>query len=130
MNFEQFWELYDKKVGKKPCESRWKRLTKKQIEKIAIHLPLYVESTPVKQYRLNPKSYLNQHAWNNEIIVRVSGVQKDALKTNKTFIDHYDREYARKLPTHQLPLYWAHLRSLGWRPVQTHGSGTIWVEGQ
>jgi DNA-binding MarR family transcriptional regulator len=66
--FEEFWGLYDKKTGKEIAYAKWKKLTKKEIAKIFETLPAYLESTPNKQYRKNPATYINQKVWNDEII--------------------------------------------------------------
>lgn len=69
VDFEDFWNLYGKKTSdKKKTFSRWKRLTKKEKEIIFETLPAYVKSTPVKQYRKNPLTYLNSSGWEHEII--------------------------------------------------------------
>lgn len=69
ISFNEFWDLYDKKVGNKnKIELKWKRLS--DAERIAImqHIPLYKNAQPNKQYRKNPESYLNDRSWNDEII--------------------------------------------------------------
>ena len=67
--FNDFWNLYDKKVGKKTTVSlKWQKLPYKTKLKIMEHLPEYVASTPNKTYRKDPQTYLNNEAWDNEII--------------------------------------------------------------
>lgn len=67
--FEDFWNTYDKKVGdKKKLEIKWSRYTQKIKDKIINYLPEYIMSTPEKQYRVNPQTFLNQERWENEII--------------------------------------------------------------
>lgn len=66
--FNDFWKLYDKKIDWEDCEKKWLKLNQSEKEKIIDHLPAYVESTPEKQYRKNPETYLNDRAWENEII--------------------------------------------------------------
>ena len=65
--FDEFWELYNKKNGKKKCLTRWKYLKKSDIDKIFHHLPAYIQSTPDTTYRKNPLTYLNGEHWNDEI---------------------------------------------------------------
>jgi hypothetical protein len=67
-DFEKFWELYNKKADKKECLAKFKKLSKKDIEQIFIHVPKYVLSTPDVQFRKNPKTYLNNRSWENEIL--------------------------------------------------------------
>lgn len=68
-SFQDFWDLYDKKTDSKvKCEKKWNRLSQNIREEIMQHLPYYVMSTPDKQYRKNPSTYLNNHGWTHEII--------------------------------------------------------------
>jgi hypothetical protein len=66
--FEIFWNLYDKKIEKDKCESKWNKLTDKERENIINYLPKYKLSTPDKQYRKNPETFFNNKTWNDEII--------------------------------------------------------------
>jgi hypothetical protein len=81
--FDEFWNLYDKKVGRKKCIQKWKRL--KECDKYLImeHLPYYIESTPNKQYRKNPETYLNGECWHDEVIFyeHVKKIQVNDAKT-------------------------------------------------
>ena len=66
--FEKFWNLYDKKEDRIKCEGKWNRLTNKERENCITNLPAYIVSTPDKQFRKNPATYLNNKSWENEII--------------------------------------------------------------
>ena len=66
--FELFWNMYDKKTGKEKCQKKYEKLNEKTRELIFEHVLKYIEAQPNKQYRKNPESYLNQKAWNDEII--------------------------------------------------------------
>ena len=75
--FEDFWNLYDYKVGNKiKTQKNWESL--KDEERLAIikHLPLYVNSTPDKQFRKHPLTYLNNRGWEDEIVSLSNGVKK------------------------------------------------------
>ncbi len=65
--FAEFWNLYGKKTDSKKCEAKFKKLTKAQVDLIFEKLPAYVKSTPDKQYRKNPITWLNNESWNDEI---------------------------------------------------------------
>ena len=67
--FNQFWESYGLKTGKKICEQKWKRLKLDDIKLILAHVPRYVMSTPDIKYRKHPKTYLHGECWNDEIIL-------------------------------------------------------------
>ena len=74
-SFSEFWDLYDKKVGKKDVlEKKWLKLTEKEREEAMKYIPPYKETTPDKQFRKNPESFLNQKAWNDEIITTSNSV--------------------------------------------------------
>jgi hypothetical protein len=66
--FDDFWDLYAKKVDRPKCEKKWQKISQGVREKIMQHLRYYVDSTPDPQYRKNPATYLNNQSWENEII--------------------------------------------------------------
>lgn len=75
-SFEDWWNTYDKKCGRKKAEARWNRLP--SFEKIACMkaTPAYVRATPDKVYRKHPLTYLNGECWNDEIIIKRSDEQQ------------------------------------------------------
>lgn len=80
--FNVFWDKYNKKVDRHKCLLKWHRLTEKEIEQIFQHVEKYVESTPDKQYRKNPLSYLNAKSYQNEIIDKTATVnEKKSVST-------------------------------------------------
>lgn len=68
IKFNKFWNLYSKKVERKKCEAKFRRLKSSEIDSILIHVPTYVKSTPDERYRKNPLTYLNGECWNDAII--------------------------------------------------------------
>ena len=66
--FETFWKDYDKKVGKPKCENKWKSISEADRKLIMENIPKYKESQPNKKFRKDPHAYLNQQAWNDELI--------------------------------------------------------------
>jgi len=86
--FEAFWNVYDKKTDKVSCEKKFFNLTENEKDLIMNHITKYVLSTPDKQYRKNPETYLKNKCWNDEIIKpiikpsntgRISGGQNDGF---------------------------------------------------
>jgi hypothetical protein len=73
-----FWNTYDKKVNKSKCFSKWQKLKAEDKEKIKGHIPAYVKSTPDKQYRKHPLTYLNNESWNDEVYTKQPGNQNNA----------------------------------------------------
>ena len=69
--FEVFWKLYGKKVGRTQCEPYYEsHVGEEDRKKILESINTYVESTPDKQYRKNPLTWLRQKAWDNEVIIK------------------------------------------------------------
>lgn len=67
--FARAWDLYQKKVGcKEKLEKKWNSMSQKDRKAAIEHIPLYVISQPDKQYRKNFQTFLNQRAWEDEII--------------------------------------------------------------
>jgi hypothetical protein len=75
--FSEFWVLYGKKVDTKKCEAKFNKLTKTEVEALFSKLPDYIKSTPDKQYRKNPVTWLNGKCWNDEIQFQLSGNQSN-----------------------------------------------------
>ena len=101
--FEDFWELYDKKVGKKSkIEKKWLKLSQATKEEIMAYIPNYILSQPNKKYRLNPETFFNNDAWENELIFdklpTVNGQTKEVIEKNleqvpSSFIDEIRGAY-------------------------------------
>ena len=66
--FDDFWDLYDKKVGLQACQKKWARLTNQDRTDIMAYIPRYKESKPDKQFRKDPATFLNNRSWEDEII--------------------------------------------------------------
>ena len=67
--FERAWNLYDKKVGcKAKLEKKWNSMSQKDRKAAIEYIPLYVIATEDKKYRKNFQTFLNQRAWEDEII--------------------------------------------------------------
>lgn len=77
--FEAFWLMYDKNVGKELSQKVWNSLTQSDKEAIMMSLPRYVESTPDKVYRKNPLTYLNGKHWEDEIVNRETNSTKNTV---------------------------------------------------
>jgi hypothetical protein len=68
-SFENVWTMYGRKGNKKTSNRRWDALTNKAKQLAITHIPRYVDSTPNIQYRKNFETYINQEAWNDEILL-------------------------------------------------------------
>lgn len=69
-DFEVFWDLYGKKVGRVKAEQKWHKLKPEEQEQVLEHVPAYVSSTPEVKFRKDPSTYLNGRCWEDEIINR------------------------------------------------------------
>lgn len=93
VEFEAFWNLYDKKVGDKDkIVKKWNALSDHEREAAMEYIPKYISSRPEKQFRKDPSTFLNNKSWNDEIIAAdkrkaVSGIylQTDVYKPENTF---------------------------------------------
>jgi len=71
IGFDSFWNLYDKKVGKKEkIQGKWNKLSIADKQKAIEYIPKYKESQPNKQYRKNPETFLNNRGWDDELIFK------------------------------------------------------------
>lgn len=77
--FELFWELYNRKVGKNECLRLWGKIKDEDKKKIFETLPAYVNSTPDKQFRKHPATYLRNKSWEDEIVI----FHKEEIITNQ-----------------------------------------------
>ena len=66
--FEDFWNAYDKKVGKPKSEKKWNKLSLKNKLLIMEYIPKYKLAQPNKKYRKNPETFFNNESWFDEII--------------------------------------------------------------
>ena len=63
ISFEEFWEMYKKKIEKSKCNEEWNKLSDKDRELIMIHIPIYENSLSDLKYLKNPMTYLNSKMW-------------------------------------------------------------------
>jgi hypothetical protein len=94
-DFKVFWNLYDKKVDRSRCEKKWHALSEQEKDQAFIHIPKYKISQPDKQYRKNPETYLNNKAFQNEIISRNGNTETDKRRshTASTGFDNKAEDY-------------------------------------
>lgn len=66
--FDQFWEMYDRKIGRKKCEAKFSKLSDEVKGLIKATLPKYVEITKDgRPQRKHPATYLNNECWNDDL---------------------------------------------------------------
>lgn len=67
-SFEEFWDLYDKKVGREKSAKLYEAIPQGDREKIFKHVPMYKIAQPDKKFRKDPQTYLRNRSWEDEII--------------------------------------------------------------
>lgn len=72
IEFNVFWNAYDKKVDLKKCEGKWNKLNLETQNKILEFIPKYKLAYPDKTYRKDPSTFLNNESWNNEIQIKTN----------------------------------------------------------
>ena len=93
--FNDFWVLYDKKVGeRKKLEKKWISLTSQDRIDIINHIPLYKNAQPEKKFRKDPQTFLNNKSWLDEIIP--SKTIESGLNRSKTAYELNIEEQRRK----------------------------------
>lgn len=74
--FQDFWDAYAYKKGRKKAEEKWNKLKAKEKVACVRAVPAYVANTVIpgstsdgtkKQYRMHPLTYLNGARWEDEI---------------------------------------------------------------
>ena len=84
IDFDLFWNLYDKKVGDKTkLATKWNKLKDDERYLIMLYIPKYIESQPDKQFRKHPATFLNNRSWEDEIIINTNGFDKSITKPKR-----------------------------------------------
>ena len=65
--FDEFWDLYDKKVSRDNSEKKWNKLSEKDKELIMQFIPKYKAYQPDKKFRKDPLTFFNNKTWLDEI---------------------------------------------------------------
>lgn len=86
-DFEEWWNLYQKKRGKEKCMKKWMKLSARDRQACIAATPAYVASTPDVAYRKDPYTYLNNKAWNDEIIYKHGTDNKPAYSPAEKLAD-------------------------------------------
>lgn len=86
--FDEFWDAYAYKKGRKKAEEKWNKLKPKEKVACMKAVPAYVENTMIpgsastgtkKQFRMHPLTYLNGARWEDEIYPVQSYEQQRAI---------------------------------------------------
>lgn len=69
IDFDIFWKDYNYPKNKANAKKKFLRLSQNNIDKVLSVVKNYVISTPDKQYRKHPLTWLNGEGWNDEIVL-------------------------------------------------------------
>lgn len=99
IDFENFWNLYDKKVGDRTkVVIKWNALSKHVQELILLKLPSWKKQFSDKQFQPYAETYLNQQRWNDEIIQPSLPKPPVYIASPAIGIDHTKYEPVRTAP--------------------------------
>ena len=84
--FDEFWEAYDKKVGKKKARTEWlKNVSDEATADIAIRAASFQRTNVATKYRKDPERWLKDHRWNDECISAID--TKSSIDRFKQYAD-------------------------------------------
>lgn len=91
--FEEFWQAYPKKTGKKPCSAKWKarrldRLADQILENVRERIE--GDSQWLRGFVPNPLTFINQDRWDDPIQEETAGE-----KTQRSRTDSFDDIHAK-----------------------------------
>ena len=94
--FTSWWSLYNKKTGKDKTQAKWLKLSIEEINKCLDVVSDYVKSTPDKQFRKDPTTYLNGKHWNDEIIFKTNNNGQSNSINQQVKVESFAESSARK----------------------------------
>lgn len=103
IDFDVFWNLYNKKVGSKAkCKAKWDKLKDEEREKIINTLPLFLKNITELKYQPHPLTYLNNERWEDELKVELNYDEivnkiKNRINLSDEEINFYEKEHKKHL---------------------------------
>lgn len=86
--FEDFYEKYDKKVGKAPAWKKFSKLKRVDIERIMETVEAFVTVNNDPKYRPNPLTYINQRRWEDSLPENLVPKQKRRVISDSSQWDY------------------------------------------
>jgi len=87
IDFDLFWNKYDKKIGREKTHKKFTALKDSEIKAILAVVDNYVKNTPDLQYRKNPSTWLNGKHWEDEVRVNpFSQIETLDVKRNQNHL--------------------------------------------
>ena len=94
-SFCLWWDMYGKKIDRAKCFKKWQKMTDAERDACIAATPAYVASTPDLQFRRHPATYLNNKSWENQIIPRNNGTDKQAQQQRFAKVAERIAEYTK-----------------------------------
>jgi hypothetical protein len=66
--FDEFWEMYGKKTGKKNAQAKWSKLKDKDKQDAIDAIPKYLFLRPDPVYRRDPERFISNRVWEDEAV--------------------------------------------------------------
>ena len=92
--FDEWWNLYDKKVGRQAALKVWRNMSNIERTDCVLAAEKYVASTPEKRFRKDPATYLKGKCWKDEIIPTAHNSQGTPQKTEEELRNERNAEVA------------------------------------
>ena len=83
-SFDEFWELYDKKVDARNCKIKYAKISEKDRLEIKMTLPEYLSTIKEKKYQKNPLTYLGRQSWKDEYVNSPTSQKPQQITYNPT----------------------------------------------
>jgi hypothetical protein len=68
--FNEFWDLYNKKLNKEESLTAFKKIKTSEYDLIKNHIPIFVKQFKDKQFQPYFSTYLNKKRWQDEVDVK------------------------------------------------------------
>jgi hypothetical protein len=102
IEFDVFWNLYDKKVSKQKVEQKWAKLKDIDRERIIETLPAFIAGIKDKQYQPHPDTYLNNRRWEDEETPKIpyinDGINHHDKNRYQSYVEYVEFCTIKKLP--------------------------------
>jgi hypothetical protein len=102
IEFDVFWNLYDKKVSKEKSEAKWNKLSYDDKVKIIQTLPAFIAKIKDKQYQPHPDTYLNNRRWEDEETPKIpyinDGINHHDKNRYQSYVEYVEFCTIKKLP--------------------------------
>ena len=102
IQFDVFWNLYDKKVSKEKSVAKWNKLSYDDKVKIIQTLPAFIAKIKDKQYQPYPDTYLNNRRWEDEETPKIpyinDGINHHDKNRYQSYVEYVEFCTIKKLP--------------------------------